>query len=109
MLIKKSVSNAKNLETNTLEKNHTYIHTYFNYAIIAWGSAIRTNLEESQHEAKTCNTFIFNKDKYAYTREILKEQKKLYIYMMNILSNITYIHSITRQCSCTFYIFDKNV
>ena len=41
--------------------------------------------------------FVFNEDKYAHKREILKEQRTLDRYMMNILNNVTYIYARTRQ------------
>ena len=64
-----------------LEKNallalyYSYIQTYINYANIAWGSTCRTNLKKINSPQKHKIHIIFNKSKFAHTREIFKEQK----------------------------------
>ena len=69
------------LERNVLlALYYSYIQTYINYANIAWGSTCRTNLKKINSQQKHAIRIIFNKNKFAHTREIFKEQKILNIY-----------------------------
>ena len=64
------------LERNVLlALYYSYIQTYINYANIAWGSTCRTNLKRINSQQKYAIRIIFNKNKFAHTREIFKEQK----------------------------------
>ena len=73
------------LERNALLALHyPYIQTYINYANIAWGSPCRTNLKKNNSRQKHAIRIIFNKNKFAHTREIFKVQKILNIYQLNI-------------------------
>ena len=77
------------LERNALlALYYSYIQTYINYANIALGSTCRTNLQKINSQQKHAIRIIFNKNKFAHTREIFKEQKILNIYQLNILSNV---------------------
>ena len=48
---------------------------------------------------------IFNKTKFAHTREIFKELKILNIYQLSILSNIIFMHRVENKT--TFHISNK--
>ena len=50
--------------------------------------------------------FILNKDKYIQMREILKEHRTLNIYMMNILSNIIFMHRLDNTFSSPTSVID---
>ena len=64
-----------------LEKNvllalyYSYIQTYINYPNIAWGSTCRTNFEKINSQQKHAIRIIFNKNKFAHSQEVFKEQK----------------------------------
>ena len=51
---------------------YSYIETYMNYGNIAWGSTFRTNLKKINSQQKHAICIIFNKNKFAHTREIFK-------------------------------------
>ena len=62
------------LERNALlALYYSYIQTYINYANIAWGSTCRTNLKKINSQRKHAIRIIFNKNKFAHTREIFME------------------------------------
>ena len=67
-----------------------YIQTYINYTNIAWGSTCRINLKKINSQQKHASHIIFNKNKFAHTRETFQEQKILNIYQLSILSNIVF-------------------
>ena len=86
------------LESNAwLALYYSYIQSYINYANRAWGSTCRANLKKINSQQKHAIQVIFNKNKFAHTREILKEQKILNIYQLNILSNIIFTHRVENE------------
>ena len=69
------------LERNALLALYSsYILNYIEYANIAWGSTCRTNFKKLTVIKKHAIRIIFNKNKFADTREIFKEQQILNIY-----------------------------
>ena len=83
---------------------YSYIQTYINYANIAWGSTCRTNLKKINSQQKHAIRIIFNKNKFAHTREIFKEQKILNIYQLNILSNIIFMHRVENKTAPSIFL-----
>ena len=93
------------LERNALlALYYSYIQTYINYANIAWGSTFRTNLKKINSQQKHTIHIIFNKNKFAHTREIFKEPKILNICQLNILSNIIFIHRVENKTSPSIFL-----
>ena len=93
------------LERNALlALYYSYIQTYINFANIAWSSTCRTNLKKINSQQKHAIRFIFNKNKFAHTREIFKEQKILNIYQLNILSNIIFIHRVENKTAPSIFL-----
>ena len=93
------------LERNALlALYYSYIQTYINYANIAWDSICRTNIKKINSEQKHAIRIIFNKNKFAHTREIFKEQKILNIYQLNILSNIIFMHRVENKTSPSIFL-----
>ena len=69
------------LERNALLALYSsYIQNYINYANIAWGSTCRTNFKKLTVIKKHAIRIIFNKNRFADTWEIFKEQQILNIY-----------------------------
>ena len=55
---------------------YLYIQTYINLHVnIAWGSTWRANLKKINSQQKHAICIILNKNKFAHTRKIFKEQK----------------------------------
>ena len=72
------------------------------YANIAWGSTCKPWKINSQQ--KHTIRIIFNKNKFAHTREIFKEQKILNIYQLNILSNIIFMHRVENKTAPSIFL-----
>ena len=66
----------------------SYIHPYLNYANIAWASTSMTKLKKINSQQKHAIRIIHNKDKYAHTKELLRSDKILNVYQMNILKGL---------------------
>ena len=76
---------------------YSYIKTYINYANNAWGNACRANLEKINSQQKHAIHIIFNKNQICTQKKIFKEQKILNIYLLNILSNIIFMHPVENK------------
>ena len=70
----------------------SYIHTYFNYANLSWGSTNRTNLKKLLSQKKHAVRIINNKTCFDHTYELFKSQKLLNIYKLNILSVAVFMY-----------------
>ena len=77
----------------------SYIHTYLNYANVAWGSTNRTNLKKLNSQQEHAIRMVMNKDKHHHTMEIFKELKILNIYKLNILNVAIFMHKIHTNAS----------
>ena len=53
----------------------SYIHTYLNYANVAWGSTGRTSLKKLNSQQKHAIRIVMNKAKYDHTKELFYIQK----------------------------------
>ena len=47
----------------------SYIHSYINYANLAWASTHKTNLEKIHSQQKHALRIVYNKDRYYHTKE----------------------------------------
>ena len=48
----------------------SYIHSYINYANLAWASTHKTNLKKIQSQQKHALTILYNKDRYYHTKKL---------------------------------------
>ena len=83
---------------------YSYMQTYINYVNIAWDSTYRTNLKKINSQRKHAIRITFNKNKFAYTREIFKEQKIFNTYQLNILSNIIFMHRVENKTALSIFL-----
>ena len=51
---------------------YSCMHSYINYANLAWGSIYRTNLKIQRSEQKLAIRITCNKTKFEYTKEFFK-------------------------------------
>ena len=50
----------------------SYIHSYINYANLAWESTYKTNMEKIHSQQKHTLKIVHNKDRYYHTKELLR-------------------------------------
>ena len=48
------------------------IHSYINYANLAWASKHKTNLKKVYSQQKHALRIVYNKDRYYHTTELLR-------------------------------------
>ena len=63
-----------------LSSYYAYIHTYINYANLAWVSTIRTNLKKIHIQQKHAIRLIFCEDKFSHTKELFVQNKFFNVY-----------------------------
>ena len=70
---------------------------------MAWDSTYRTNLKKNSSQQKHAIRIVFNKNKFAHTREIFKKHKFLNVYQLNILSNMVFIHRVENKTAPSIF------
>ena len=80
-----------------------HIHTYLSYAHLSWGSINRPNLKKLLSQQKHAVRIINNSTRFDHTKDLLKSQKILNIYNLNILCVVVLKYQITNKTgSLTF-------
>ena len=86
------------LDTNSIKSLYfSYIHSYLNYANIAWASTQKTKLNRIYIKQKHAVRIIFNKDKLSHSRPLLKTLNALNIYQLNIYQNLSFMHRLNNN------------
>jgi len=70
----------------------SFIHTYINYANIAWASTHKSKLERLYRHQKHAARLINFKDRYTHAKPLLEEMKILTIYELNIFNVIFFVY-----------------
>ena len=78
---------------------YSYIHSYLNYANLAWGSTYLTNLKKLRSQQKHAIRIVHNKRKFEHTKELFKSASVLNLYKLNILSIAVFKHSVYTETS----------
>ena len=72
----------------------SYVHTYLNYANIAWPGTQKTKLKVINIKQKHAVRIIFNEDRLCYSRPLLKTLNTLNVYQLNIYQNLNFMHRL---------------
>ena len=78
---------------------YSYIHSYLNYANLAWGSVYLANLKKLRSQQKHAIWTVHNKTKFEHTKELFKSANVLNLYKLNILSIAVFMHSVHTKTS----------
>ena len=62
----------------------SYIHSYLNYANIAWASTYATKLKRVYLKQKHAVRIVFNKDKLTHSKPLFENLNALDVYQINI-------------------------
>ena len=82
------------------------IHSYINYANIAWGSSCRTNLKKIHLKQKQAVRIIFHKDRLTHSRPLLRILKALNVYQVNLYQVTSFMYQ-TKEGTVP-KVFNKN-
>ena len=77
----------------------SYIHSYLNYANLAWGSTYLTNLKKLRSQQKHAVRIVHNKTKIEHTKKLFKSANVLNLYKLNILSIAVFMHRVLTKTS----------
>ena len=72
---------------------YSYIHSYLNYANLAWGSTYLMNLKKLRSQQKYAIPIVHNKTK------LFKSASVLNVYTLNILSIAVFMHRVHTKTS----------
>ena len=77
------------LDDNCLKQIYfAYIHTYLNYANIAWASTYKNKLKKVQSKQKHALRIIFNQSKTSPSEPLFLSLKVLNVYQSNIFKSV---------------------
>ena len=80
-----------------------YIHSYLNYANIAWGNTYRTKLKTIYFHQKHAVCIVFNEDKLTHSRPLLRALHALNVYQINLYQHLNFMYKLnTNQVSSIF-------
>ena len=65
---------------------YSYIHSYLNYANLAWSSTYLANLKKLRSQQKHAIRVAHNKTKFEHRKELLKSANVRNVYKLYILS-----------------------
>ena len=73
----------------------SYIHSYINYANIAWVSTNKAKLKKQKQAAR----ILFNQGRFTHARPILKTLNALNLYQINLLQVLLFMNRIEKTHS----------
>ena len=74
-----------------------YIHSYLNYANIAWASTYRTKLKTIHFYQKHAVRIVFNEDKIILSRPLLRSLNALNIYQINLYQHLAFMYKLNKN------------
>ena len=75
----------------------SYIHSYLNYANIAWGSTYRTKLKTIHYHQKHAARIVFDQDKLTHSRPLLRSLNALNVYQINLYQHLNFMHKVNNN------------
>ena len=70
----------------------SYIHSYLNYANIAWASTYATKWKRVFLRQKYAVRILFNKDKLTHSKPLFENLNTLNVYQINIYQHLNFMH-----------------
>ena len=81
----------------------SFIHSYLNYANVAWGNTHQTKLKKLVRFQKHASRIIYNEDRTAHARPLMKSLNALNVYQINILQNILLTYKSKNKLAPTIF------
>lgn len=72
----------------------SFIHSYLNYANIAWASIHYTKLKKLHNQQKHASRIIYNEDRMTSAQPLLNKLRALNIYQINIYQTLLFMYKI---------------
>ena len=74
----------------------SYIHSYLNYADIAWASAYFTKFKTIHYQQKHAARIIFDEDILTHSRPLLRSLNALNIYQINLYQHANFMYKFQK-------------
>ena len=74
-----------------------YIHSYLNYANIAWASTYRTKLKAIYLLRKRAVRIVFNENNMTHLRPLLRSLNALNIYQINLFQHLRFMYNFNKN------------
>ena len=74
-----------------------YIHSFVNYANVAWVSAYRTKVKTIHVYQKHAALIVFNEDKLTAFRPLLRPLNVLNVYQINLYQHLAFMHKLSKN------------
>ena len=74
-----------------------YIHSYLNYANIAWASTYRTKLKAIYLLQKRAVRIVFNENNMTHSRPLLRSLNPLNIYLINLFQHLRFMYNFNKN------------
>ena len=81
-----------------------FIHTYVNYANIAWASTYHSKIRNIHRKQKLASRIIFNADRYTSGESIMQKLGILSVYKLNIFQTLVFMFKVRKGISPRVFI-----
>ena len=96
------------LEEKSLQSIYfAYIHSYLNYANIAWANTYRTSLKIFYFHQKHAVRIVFNEDKLTQSHPFLRSLNALNVYQINLYQHLVFMYKLNKNKASL--IFNKSI
>ena len=86
------------LEEKSLKSIYfAYIHSYLNYANIAWASTYRTKLKTIHFHQKHAVRIVLNEEKLTQSRPLLRSLNTLNVYQINLYQHLAFMYKLNKN------------
>ena len=83
---------------------YSYIHSYINYANVAWGSTYMTNFKKPSSQKKHAIRIICNKGKFEHSKQLFQSNKILKVYRLNIANVATFFYKVNTKAAPNIFL-----
>ena len=73
----------------------SHIHSYLNYANIAWARTYQTKLKTFHYHQKHAERIVFNQEKLTHSRPLLRSLNALNVYQINLYQHLSFMHKVS--------------
>ena len=82
-------------ETSLKTIYFSYIHSFLNYANIAWASTHFTKLKTINYKQKQAARIVFDEDRLCHSRPLLQRLNALNVYQIKLFQHINFMHRLS--------------
>ena len=84
-------------ETSLKTIYFSYIHSFLNYANIAWASTHFTKLKTINYKQKQAARIVFDEDRLCHSRPLLRRLNALNVYQINLFQHINFMYRLSND------------